>query len=383
MSESFFTSLMNKDLDEPPLSKDLLTPPQVLVERLKPLIGMHFELGATRTNGARMRKLVANVLEQYPQPLGASPNSYTKVNKKGLPSILREYIDTYIVTSRENTYNLQVWNRNPSSKSIQIEYVAGEPLYANDARIVLVRVDRDQQYIRCVLVLTPEYITRHFGKFGKETKKYQLMIAPKTRKSILQSEPPLLFYPDTQNFSFNLAQVYKTPHGSMRNFPVMGEVMSLEMLRDKLAPKLIGVKLDVGATATKNRGQALELLVAQYLDYKLAPGEQLLGNYPDIPNQVLEVKVQDSPTVDLGKYSPEFEEVVPNCIGASTRDIRYIIALTEEVTGVIKGLILCPGAKLGDQFTYVADKSYKCQRSIPIKVFDDCEGQVLFNPGEK
>jgi hypothetical protein len=108
--------------------------------------------------------------------------------------------------------------------------------------------------------------------------------------------------------------------------------------------------------------------------------ELLVGGYPDLRNQVLEVKIQDSPTVDLGQYSPEFEDAVPNCGSFTTRNIRYFIALTNPITNLIEGAVLCPGNKLGLHFTYVADRSYKCQRSIPMSFFESIQGQSVFNP---
>jgi hypothetical protein len=57
-----------------------------------------------------------------------------------------------------------------------------------------------------------------------------------------------------------------------------------------------------------------------------------------------------------------------------------LIALTNPKTGIIEGIILAPGEKLGEIFTYVSDMSYKCQRSIPMSFFDSLTGQCVFNP---
>lgn len=133
-----------------------------------------------------------------------------------------------------------------------------------------------------------------------------------------------------------------------------------------VAKKLIGKKLE--SKSTKNRGQALERMVLELLGYEMSDSESLVGGYPDIPNQLLEVKVQDSPTVDLGKFTPEKEEIVNRENSLTTFDVRYLIALTDFKTVIIEGIILTPGGKLGEMFTYVSDVSYKCQRAIPIPV---------------
>jgi len=149
-------------------------------------------------------------------------------------------------------------------------------------------------------------------------------------------------------------------------------------MRDRLVHEILGAKLDAGAT--KLRGQALELRVAQHLGCTPRPEELLAGGYPDIRNQALEVKVQDAATIDLGKYSPQFKTGVPQCSGLSTEDIRYLIALTDATTGIVKGTVLTPGVNLGRHFTYITGESYKCQRSIPMSFFDEYDGQAVFNP---
>jgi len=128
---------------------------------------------------------------------------------------------------------------------------------------------------------------------------------------------------------------------------------------------------------TKQRGQELERVVAYQLGYKKTQ-KMLEGGYPDIRNQMLEVKVQDSPTIDLGKYSPQFEEQIN--ADFTTRTVRYLIALTDSISGSIEGVILCPEGELGKNFTYVTEKSFKCQRSIPMSFFERYKGQVVYNP---
>lgn len=110
-----------------------------------------------------------------------------------------------------------------------------------------------------------------------------------------------------------------------------------------LTNELIGEKLDI-SLSTKQRGQQLERLVAYQLGYRKMQ-DMLDSGYPDIRNQMLEVKVQDSPTIDLGKYSPQFEEKITSDF--TTRTIRYLITLTDAMYGNIDGIILCPGEELG------------------------------------
>lgn len=63
----------------------------------------------------------------------------------------------------------------------------------------------------------------------------------------------------------------------------------------------------------------------------------------------------------------------------SERTPDEIIKYMLDIIGY-DGLIMCPGEELGKSFTYVAEKSFKCQRSIPMNFFEEFKGQVVFNP---
>ena len=103
------------------------------------------------------------------------------------------------------------------------------------------------------------------------------------------------------------------------------------------------------------------------------------GLYPDIRHQLLEVKIQDSPTVDLGKYSPLIlEKDFCGLENVTTEDVRYLIALTDKQDLTVKALVLMPGKKLVDNFSYVSETSYKCQRSIPMSFLNSFRGKSIF-----
>ena len=371
---------MNPIFKTPPLSPQHLTPPKTLIKRLKGLIYKDFRLtGKTRTDGSNLRKLIASTLEQYPLPEVAPSDDYEIVppKKKGLPKIALEFVDTYMVTSND-TYNLQVWNRIPASSSLLVQYESGETLRCRDVRFILVRIDAVKHQITSIVILTADYIEKHFGKFGKPTIKHQLLIPAKVRKSIIESNEKILYAPDTEKLSSLVNRRFARPKSDMSETPQAHQIFSIELLKKRVAKSLIGQKLDIAST--KNRGQALEKKVIELLGYGLDDTDVLHGAYPDIMNQLLEVKVQDKQTVDLGKYSPEIPDIIVEDLDLTTEDVRYLIALTNVETTEIEGIILFSGKQLGDICSYVSDKSYKCQRSIPMAFFDKYEGKVVFNP---
>jgi hypothetical protein len=371
---------MNKDFKIPPKSTEELTSPTTLIKHLSELIGQPFFLtGKTRTDGSNIRKLVAKTLEKFPLPSLAVAGEYEIVppKGKGVPKITREFIDTYIVTSGDS-YNLQVWNRIPASHTLLIKYESGESLLCSDVRFIFVRIDTQRNTIASIIIVTPEYIEQRFGKFGNPTIKHQLLISSKARKNIYESEDKILSFPDSKKLSYLIKHDYTPPKTGMVEEPDIQELFSIRLLKKMVAEKLIGFKLN--SAATKNRGQALERKVLDLLGYEQIDNALLYGGFPDIKNQLLEVKVQDSQTVDLGKFSPAKEEIVIESSNLTTFDVRYLIALTNPKTEIIEGIILSPGAKLGELFSYVSSESYKCQRGIPMSFFEKYYGMAVFNP---
>jgi hypothetical protein len=371
---------MNIDFKVPPKLPRYLTAPNTLVETLSVLIGKPFRItGKTRTDGSNIRKLIAFTLESNDLPDIAGEFEFEIVppKGKGVPKIVREFIDTYIVTTG-NSYNLQVWNRVPASNTLLIKYESGEGLHCDDVRFVFVRIDVEKAIIASIIILTPDYIEQKFGKFGKPTIKNQLLISTKVRTAIYVSESKILSFPDSKKLSYYITHDYKAPKSGIVEEPELKELYSIALLKKIVAEKLIGKKLN--SASTKNRGQALERMTLELLGYEMNKNDFLYGGFPDIINQLLEVKVQDSPTVDLGKFSPEKEEIVIATKNLTTFDVRYLIALTNPKTEIIEGVILSPGEKLGNIFSYVSNQSYKCQRAIPMAFFNNYYGKAVFNP---
>ncbi|MCV6590827.1 MAG: hypothetical protein OIF57_17670 [Marinobacterium sp.] len=368
---------MEQKMKFPPAHKAALTAPEILAQQLAPLIGTKFNLvKKPKTDGANLRKLVSTTLSSSsPAPAKKCNFSVVPPKAKGVPRVLLEYIDTYLVTSGDS-YNLQVWNRNPTADSVQVEYANGDLLSAKEVRFILIKVNIDSHIIESVVVLTPDYIVERFGEFGKPTIKSQIIISERARNKVLSLPDGLLYYPDDTlmghpDNTSNLSDF------SIHDEPTASSLLPLSTIKDMVKKYIIGQP--VAPAATKNRGQMLEELIANTLGYSTS-GTALAAGFPDIRNQALEVKIQDSPTIDLGKYTPEFEEEIENCAGFTTRNSRYLIALTNPTTSIIEGAILCPGYRLGEHFSYIANKNFKVQRTIKMSFFNSLRGQSVFNP---
>lgn len=358
-----------------PISKDSVIGNVELAEVLQTLINQPFVLtGKSRTDGATLRKVISNLFIDSNIAL-AEDDQYQIVPEKGkgIPRMLSLLLDSYIVTSGDS-YNLQVWNRIPNSDDVLVQYENGDVITCKDIRYALVKVDTVRQIIESVIVMTAEEIEDTFGSFGVPTIKHQLIISESKRRGLIEGR---LRVPvkDSIRMQHLCKTEYSTPTKPLSEIDVT-DLLSIEVLNKCLFP-LKGKAL--AATDTKTRGQLLEREVANLLGY--APTDGLVGGYPDIPNQLLEIKVQDSPTIDLGAHSPLFEERIVKAYRITTKDIRYFIALTNPHNGVIEDYVLTAGRELGKYFNYVPTKSYKCQRSIPMDFFAQQKGKAICNPG--
>lgn len=360
-------------LSLPPSTPNDLTPSETIAKWLQPLVGLSFHLtGKSRTDGSSARKLVAECLEKHYDSLPKYIQEPV-VAVKGVPKIQRELLDTYIVTSGSN-YNLQIWNRIPASDDILIDYGNLGCLRCSDVRLVFIRINPETDRIESIIVASPNEIENRFGKFGVPTIKWQLIISDSKRQSIIENNPPVLIEPDLLPEDI-LGESVSYHSVDLSDAPEAGKIAPIHSLAPILVDTLLGKVIE--PAATKNRGQQLEYSVISLLDYDVDEESTLVGGYPDLPNQALEIKIQDSPTVDLGKYSPQFKtEIFPD-LSIDTQNMRYLIALMDKETNTVEGLVLLPGKNLGDHFTYVADKNYKCQRSIPMSFFEEYRGMSL------
>jgi hypothetical protein len=240
-------------------------------------------------------------------------------------------------------------------------------------------VDVKSHLITTVLVLTPDYIEKNFGRFGAPTLKHQLIITSKARQKIIGGSTVAFSIEDTLRVQEMSAEGYVKPTRRFNQLPApKGEVLSSDVVMKMAGLPIVGQKIEGGET--KNRGQILERLILSQLGYVVAAGELLEGQYPDIKHQLLEVKIQDSPTIDLGKYTPQESTLIFPDLGITTKDIRYMIVLMNPESSKVEGVVLMPGQNIGEHFSYVDGISGKSQRAIKMSVFDRYAGMCVFNP---
>ncbi len=157
--------------------------------------------------------------------------------------------------------------------------------------------------------------------------------------------------------------------------PSASELLTIESLFKRLS-QLVGVQFkDSGYDQERNRGAELHRLVCEVIGYV---GYQDDGQFPDIRHQLLEVKLQTSPTIDLGLVRPDSADPldVPQIHGQQIRhcDVRYAIFYghTDGNTVTLTHLFLTTGETFFKRFPQFQGKvlNHKLQISLPSDFFD-------------
>ncbi len=298
---------------------------------------------ALRTRSKLAKQHVCRVLG-YPVPASF---------KRTQPRFLGQFFDTYVQKSN----NLQVWNEQLSPSR----------------RYVLIRLS-SADVVTKVKVVSGDTLAK-LDTTGTLTQKYQA-------RCILGAAPAELISPDdTERLrQFTAADVDLQHVATPISDPAAGALLPIAMLHYRLASLVGSTFKDSGFDQERNRGASLLRLVCASLGYASYQDD---GQFPDVRHQLLEVKLQTSPTVDLGLVLPTSTEPldVPKIAGRLVRhcDVRYAIfcARTDGEWVTLTHLFLTTGEAFFSRFPQFQGKvlNKKLQIPLPSDFFDrDTEG---------
>lgn len=296
------------------------------------LAGVSFEGLAIRTRSKVAKELVCEALG-YPVP-----SSFVKCQ----PRFTGQMFDTYVQKSN----NLQVWN-----EELDVQ-----------RRYVIIRTD-ENDVITTVKVISGSDLAT-LDTTGTLTQKFQARIIPSVRELELIS--PF----DTLNVQNILASSpISLSHDSPVSQPESGKILPISECFSVLS-SLVGRSFpDAGRTQERNRGAALHTLVCEalgYLDYRDN------GQFPDIKHQLLEVKLQTSPTIDLGLVCPDSQALLDieqvGCQQIKHCDVRYAIFYGYIENGFvhITNLYLTTGEYFFSRFQQFGGKVLNKKIQIPL-----------------
>lgn len=278
----------------------------------------------------RSRILKGRVCEALGYPVPAS-------FRRTKPRFPGQDFDTYVQKSN----NLQIWNQEVSPSR----------------RYVLIRVDSSHVVTR-VRVVSGTTIAR-FDTTGTLTTKYQ------ARAKVPPACSTLVSVTDTQAvLSWMQSASGPEDAGTEHLIPIGDLFKRLVKVCGRVFP-------DPGTVQERNRGAALHRMVCEAIgDAAYADS----GQFPDIRPQLLEVKLQLAPTIDLGLVSPESTEPIEDIPELRHCDVRYAVyyADSDGRQVVIRHLVLTTGQ---DFFTYFRRfdglvRNAKLQIPLPRDFFD-------------
>ena len=302
------------------------------------LRGMSVEGMALRTRSKAVKQRICEVLG-YPKP-----GSF----KRFSPAFPGQCFDVYV----QKSDNMQVWNR----------------VIANDLRYVLVRVGSNDR-VSTVRVVTGDVLSG-LDTTGTLTQKYQarLDVRNSTTELVVSSDTRLLM-PVVTDGTLDLSNA--DPAAT----PALEQLYSIKALFQRLSP-LVGHQFDdVGSDQERNRGNVVHRAVCAALGYSDYRDD---GQFPDVRHQLLEVKLQTSPTIDLGRVSPSSEATlnVVDISGTLIRhcDVRYVIfyASTDGDRVTVTHVFVVNGENFYARFPQFGGNvvNRKIQLSLPAGFFE-------------
>ena len=266
------------------------------------------------------------------------PKSFSKTQ----PRFPGQNFDVYT----QKSFNVQIWN----------EEVDGSRRYG------FLRVNNDD-IITSVRVISGNELAM-YDRTGTLTRKYQATMNSYGRNICSRDDTISVhdWIVDSPNFTIN-----NFPNSAPRK----NQLLRISEVFHRLQP-MVGKSISyLDAVQERNRGAELHSMICAHLGYSVYEDD---GSYPDILNQLLEIKLQTSPTIDLGLHSPVDGEEIITVDGKSfySQDIRYAI-FDGTVVGeriVLNKLYLVTGEDFTIYFPLFKGINRKIQLPLPFDFFD-------------
>jgi hypothetical protein len=259
------------------------------------------------------------------------------------PRFLGQCLDVYV----QKSPNLQIWNED----------------IAPSRRYAVVKVCQDNR-VEKVRVISGDVLAR-LDTTGRLTSKFQARIIPGKADMELVAES------DTDSLT-RLTADYTGPRSftvSPTSDPVVGQLMPIRRIYELMMPLVGSTFADAGLDQERNRGGILHEQVCAVLGYEYYEDK---GTFPDIRHQLVEVKLQTSPTIDLGLVSPDSLEPLdmPRQGDVQVRhcDVRYVVFCAERASGEVRltKLYVSTGERFFTRFVRFGGLVVNSKLQIPL-----------------
>ena len=265
--------------------------------------------------------------------------------KKTQPRFPGQNFDVYIQKSN----NLQIWNEEISPTR----------------RYVIIGVS-SQDRIQRVKVVTGDSLER-LDTTGTLTQKYQ------ARLTLLElgEKAELVSTQDTDNLTalVNSSEKPEKFTVSPTAYPTTTALLPITVVFERLSTLVGSSFINAGIDQERNRGAVLHKMVCKALGYDSYHDD---GRFPDIRNQLLEIKLQTSPTIDLGLVSPDSGDPLdlPQIENVQIRhcDVRYAMfyAKSDWIEVRVLQFFLITGKDFFSRFPQFQGKVLNKKLQIPL-----------------
>jgi len=272
-----------------------------------------------------------------------------KIFKKTQPQFIGQMFDTYAQKSN----NLQIWNEE----------------LAPTRRYVIMRVSADDRIVK-VKVVTGDALAK-LDRTGTLTQKYQ------ARLICGNADSELISPRDTDVVSALIGDPQRMDLTTLQptSQPTAGRILPISDVFEHLRPMIGVVFADRGHDQERRRGGDLHRIVCKQLGFTNYADD---GQFPDIRSQLLEIKLQTSPTIDLGLVRPDSTEPVDiskiNELQIRHCDVRYALfyGTTDGHTVTLTHFFLTTGKRFFYRFPQFQGKvlNKKLQIPLPRDFFD-------------
>lgn len=308
---------------------------------LEHLLEQHFlgiELG---TLPARTRSKLAK--EEVCRALGYPvPKSF----KKTQPRFPGQNLDVYVQSSN----NLQIWNEELSP----------------ERRYALVRPDANGTVVRVRVIRGVDLA--QFDTTGTFTSKFQARMVSKGGSSLLsEQDTPLIATISSEDPILNGIEPVDLPSETT--------LYSIGELYRRLLPIVGRVYTIPSGYSDRIRGEVVHKDVCRQLGYRSFAED---GTFPDVKNQLLEVKAQTSQTIDLGLHNPSSDVTILETehLTVHAYDVRYALfdcdTIGETTSFRVNALYMVVGGDFDSHFPLFKGKiqNKKIQLPLPRDFFD-------------
>lgn len=297
------------------------------------LRGLSLSGYALRTRSKVVKRAICEALG-YPVP---------PAFRKTRPRFPGQNFDTYV----QKANNLQIWNED----------------LAPTRRYVILQVGNTSTVLR-VKVVSGDTLAL-LDRTGRLTRKYQARFEPGPvgAEQVGHRDTDLITRALRNGGGQTTFSESPATHATPDTLLPISEIFR------RLSP-LIGMSVPmIGIDQERKRGAALHRLVCDALGYTQYADA---GDFPDVRHQLLEVKLQTAPTIDLGLVTPDSAALldVRQLDGEQVRhcDVRYAVFYGRIDGGIVRltHLVVTPGEWFFSRFTAFGGKILNRKLQIPL-----------------